>query len=101
MTFLSRSLSRGHRGPRGPEHEAKSSTGGDRSLRARSLELLAKSRDVSIDDVGAGIEMHVPDFFSEIASRNSLAGVKHQMLEKLELSGSEVHLVGTERYASR
>src|SRR5689334_24172131 len=77
-----------------------SSTSRDLGARSRLAELLTKSRDVRIDDVGAGIEVHVPDFVVQLTASDYLARAEHQMLEQLELHRRKADIVGVAGDAS-
>jgi hypothetical protein len=79
------SLSVGARRTYGLKHKPDSSARTDGRGRSRLLQFFPQSGDVSIDDVGARIEVHVPHFVVQLTPRNRLAGPEHEVFEKLEL----------------
>src|SRR5438874_13283204 len=84
---------RGYRCSSG-QHETDASAGSYGRLSSRFLELFPESGNVRIDHVGAWIEVHVPHFVVQLAPRNCLARLEHQMLEQLELHRSQTQFLG-------
>src|SRR5579871_3725019 len=56
----------------------------DRGL-ARTIQFAAQSCDVDVDEVGAGIEIILPDLFEDDASAHHLARMPSQKFEQFEL----------------
>ena len=45
-----------------------------------------------VDEVRARVEMHVPDFFVQLAARDYLTSMKHQVLEQTKFCRREKDL---------
>jgi hypothetical protein len=49
------------------------------------VDFAAQPADVALDDVGARVEMNVPDVLEQHRARDHLAGVAHQVFKQAEL----------------
>ena len=56
------------------QHEANAPHGLQQLLAGRRRQLAAQVPDVHVDDVALGIEVHVPHFFEQVASRDRPTG---------------------------
>src|SRR4051794_7397873 len=48
------------------------------------VDLASQSGDVTVDGIGLGIEMHVPDAFEQHRAGDALAAVLHQIFQQAE-----------------
>ena len=78
----------------GSEGKPDTAAGFDFSVRAGRAQFFPQASNVRVDDVGTGIEVHIPDFVMQLAARDDLTAPHHQMLEQLELHRGQRHLVG-------
>src|SRR6266853_217082 len=84
----------------GLEYEPHSATSCDARGRSRLEQFFSQSGDVGVDDVRAGIEMHVPDLVVKLTSRDSLSGSKHKVFQELQLHGCEANVFTVARDAA-
>ena len=54
-----------------------------------------------VDEIGAGIEVHIPHFVVQLGARDDLSSTQHEMFEKPELHRSELDLGVAARDAAR
>src|SRR5687768_4414375 len=84
---------RGPLGGLGCQNKPDSTPGSDFRCCAGGFELFSQPRDVRIDDVGAGIEVHIPDLVVQLTASHRLTGVQHQVLEQSHLGGGDVEVL--------
>src|SRR3712207_6750283 len=59
---------------------------------ALGAEFRPDPRDVGVDHVRAGVEVHVPDFLEQGGAGHHRAGLEHEVLEEAELAWGEWEL---------
>src|SRR5258706_15447870 len=57
------------------------------------VDLRPQAADVDVDDVGAAVEVHVPDLFGDGGARQHLTGAADQQRGQGELLGRQVELL--------
>src|SRR5690606_9201125 len=58
-----------------------------------AVDLLAQRRDVHVDDVAGGFEVHVPDLLADLDAAEHAVLVAHEALEKRELAVGKLDLL--------
>jgi hypothetical protein len=58
------------------------------------VDLFAEALDIDVDEVGAGIEVVVPDVFADLDATEDAAGGAHEVFEEGELAGGELDAGG-------
>src|ERR1700681_1618167 len=67
------------------KHKPDSPPRTDRCRRSGLLQFFPQPSDMRINDIGARIEVHVPNLVVKLTSRDRFAGPKHQVFEKFQL----------------
>lgn len=80
-----------------PEAEAHPANRLQQRLPRRASELSAQVTYMHIHHVAPGVEVHVPHFLQERRSADDFSGMKHEVLEELELLGSQVEYAIADR----